>query len=136
MAYILEKKYIPYEKWFSIAFKQLPIAEALEPLLLSILKEDNWQQREKLLCDAYLQLIKKHIELNLIPSIKIEPIQFYQRPQLVIPVQKVIDELKKGIKHSFSQVSYSLGTINQFIDISNNLSPQLCRRTQLLYKKL
>ena len=136
MAYILEKKYIPYEKWFGKAFKQLSIAEALEPLLLNILKEDNWQQREKLLCDACLQLIKKHVELNLIPNIKIEPIQFHQRPQLVIQVQKVIDELKKGIKHSFSQVSYSLGTINQFIDISNNLNPQLCRRALLFYKRL
>jgi hypothetical protein len=134
MAFILEKKYIPYEKWFSIAFKKLLIAKALEPLLLNILKENYWHQRERLLCDAYLQLIHKHIELKLIPKIKIEPTQFYNRPQLVIPLQEVIEELKKGNKYCFSQVSYSLGTINQFIDISNNLNPQLCRRAQLFYK--
>ncbi|MFX1569563.1 MAG: DUF4037 domain-containing protein [Promethearchaeota archaeon] len=134
MALILEKEYIPYEKWFGIAFKRLNIAKTLEPLLLRILKEIDLQQREKLLCDAYLQLIKRHIELNLIPKIKIEPCQFHQRPQLVIPLQKVIEELKKGINHSFSQVYYSLGTINQFINICNNLNPKLCRRAQLFYE--
>lgn len=134
MAFILENKYIPYEKWFSIAFKQLPIAKALESLLLNILKEANWQHREKLLCDAYLQLIKKHIELNLIPNIKLKPIQFHNRPQLVISLQEVIEEMKKGISYPFKKVSYTLGTINQFIDICNNLNPQLCRRAQLFYE--
>lgn len=70
MALILEKKYIPYEKWFSMAFKRLNIAKTLQPLLLKILKETNWQQREKLLCDAYLQLTKRQIELNLLPKKK------------------------------------------------------------------
>jgi len=136
MAFILEKKYIPYEKWFAIAFKQLSISKTLNPLLLGILKENNWQQREKLLLDAYLQLIKMHIELSLIPNIKIEPMQFHNRPQLVIPLQNVIEELKRGINYSFSQVSYSLGTINQFINICNNLNPKLCRRAQLFYEEI
>jgi len=134
MAFILEKKYIPYEKWFGIAFKRLTIAETLEPLLLDILKESIWQQREKFLCDAYLKLIKKHIELKLISNIEIKPTKFYNRNQLIVSPQKVIEQLKKGISSSFSQESYSLGTINQFITICNNLNPKFCRRTRLFYE--
>lgn len=136
LAFILEKKYIPYEKWFGIAFKKLALARTLEPILLDILKEIDWQQREKLLCDAYLKLIEKQFELNLIPRIEIKPIQFFNRPQLVMPLQEVIEEIKKGIKKSFNEVSYFLGTINQFIDISNNLNIQLCRRAKLFYEKI
>lgn len=134
MVFILEKKYIPYEKWFAIAFRQLIIAKNLEPLLLSILEENNWQRREKLLCDAYLLLAKNLIELGLIPNLEIDPIQFHNRPQLIIPAQKIIDELKKGIEFPFNEDVYRLGTINQLIDVSNNLSPSLCKKAQDIYK--
>jgi len=133
MAFILEKKYIPYEKWFTIAFKQLTIAKSLEPVLRDILEENKWQKREKLLCDAYLLLVGNHIELNLIPNIKIKPINFYNRPQLIIPVQSIVDELKKGLDFTFNDVIYQLGTINQFVNISNNLDPSLCKKFQEIY---
>ncbi|MFX1377457.1 MAG: DUF4037 domain-containing protein [Promethearchaeota archaeon] len=133
LAFILERKYIPYEKWFGIAFKNLIIAKSLEHLLLKILKENKWQQREKHLCDAYLKLIKMHIELNLIPNIEIKPIKFYNRPQLVVPLQQFIEELKKGIASSFNQALYSLGTINQFITICNNLNLKFCKRAKQFY---
>ncbi|MFX1479282.1 MAG: DUF4037 domain-containing protein [Promethearchaeota archaeon] len=134
MAFFLEKKYIPYEKWFTIAFKQLEIAKSLEPILMNILKENKWKQREVLLCNAYLLLVKKLIELRLIPKHEIKPINFYNRPQLIIPVQRIIDELKKGIEFTFKDIIYQIGTINQFIDISDNLNPNLCKKVQYIYK--
>ena len=134
MAFILEKKYIPYEKWLTIAFKQLTIAPSLEPILLKILEENKWQQRETLLCDAYLILVKKLIELELIQDHKINRVQFYNRPQLIIPVNKIIKELKDGINFSFDPIIYQLGTINQFINVCNNLNPSFCKRAQNFYK--
>ncbi len=134
MAFILERKYIPYEKWLTIAFKQLKIAQSLEPLLVNILVENKWKQREKLLCDTYLLLVKKLIALKLIPNLEIKPIYFYKRPQLIIPVQKIIDGLKKGMEFTFKDVLYQIGTINQFIDISNNLNPSICKKVQDIYK--
>lgn len=134
IAFILEKKYVPYEKWFAIAFKQLTMAKSLEPLLINILLEKKWKKREKLLCDAYLLLVKKLIELKFIPDLETKPIYFYNRPQLIIPVQKIIGKLKKGMEFTFKDVLYQIGTINQFIDISNNLNPSLCKKVQDIYK--
>ena len=57
LAFILSKKYIPYPKWFAYSFSLLPIATELQPLLLDIVKADNWRIREELLCSAYLLLL-------------------------------------------------------------------------------
>jgi len=134
MTYILEKKYIPYEKWFAIAFKRLAIASSLEPILLKILEENKWQQREHLLCNAYLILAKKHLELELIDDSTINRVHFHNRPQLIIPVDKIINQLKDGIKTTFNPIIYQLGTINQFINICNNLNPGLCKKAQIFYE--
>ncbi|GAH30824.1 unnamed protein product [marine sediment metagenome] len=48
--------------------------------------------------------------------------------------QKIIDELKKGIEFPFNEDVYQLGTINQLIDVSNNLNPSLCKKVQDIYK--
>jgi hypothetical protein len=134
MVFILEKNYIPYEKWFTVAFKNLNLAKILEPILLDILKESKWQQREKLLCDAYLELIKKHVDLNLIPNIEIKPIQFYNRPQLIVPVKKVLNEIMTQIKDQINDIAYKVGSINQFIDISNNMDSILLKKVRCLYE--
>ncbi|MFX1389553.1 MAG: DUF4037 domain-containing protein [Promethearchaeota archaeon] len=134
MAFILEKKYIPYEKWFTVAFKRLNLANSLEPIILDILKESKWQQREKLLCDAYLELIKKQIDLNLIPNIDIKPIQFYNRPQIIVPVQKVVTEIIAKIKQPLNDIAHKVGSVNQFIDISNNIDINLLRKARCFYE--
>jgi hypothetical protein len=134
MAFILEKKYIPYEKWFSLAFRRLSIAPSLEPILIKILNVNKWQQREKLLCDAYIILAKKHVELGLIDDRIINIIHFHNRPQLIIPIDKIVNQLKDGIKFTFNPIIYQLGTVNQFISISNNLKPRFCKRAQNFYK--
>lgn len=134
MAYILEKKYIPYEKWFSIAFNLLALSPFLGPLLLKILETNKWQQREKLLCDAYQTLAKKHVELKLIDDSVIRRVHFHKRPQLIIPVEKIVKQLKDGISFTFNPIIYQLGTVNQFINICNNLNPSLCKRAQNFYK--
>jgi hypothetical protein len=134
MVFILEKNYIPYEKWFTVAFKNLNLAKILEPILLDILKESKWQQREKLLCDVYLELFKKHVDLNLIPNIEIKPIQFYNRPQLIVPVKKVLNEIMTQIKDQINDIAYKVGSINQFIDISNNMDSILLKKVRCLYE--
>jgi len=134
MVFILEKKYIPYEKWFAIAFKQLAIAPSLGPILLKILEENKWQQREKLLCEAYLIVAKKHVELELIDDSIINIVHFHNRPQLIIPVDKIVNQLKGGISFTFNPIIYQLGTVNQFINICNNLNPRFCKRVQNFYK--
>ncbi|UCG01647.1 MAG: DUF4037 domain-containing protein, partial [Candidatus Heimdallarchaeota archaeon] len=69
LTFLLHNTYIPYPKWLSLAFSQLPIANKLQPILIKILKEDDWRNREKLLCEAYLLLLEKQNNLNITPKI-------------------------------------------------------------------
>lgn len=134
MAFMLEKEYIPYEKWFGVAFSRLPIATTLKPILLDVLKENQWDQREKLLVDAYLLLARKHIQLGLIPNIEIKAIRYYNRPQLIVPIQKITRELVKGIDARYKDIRYQMfGTINQFVDSSNLLDPELSKKYKTFF---
>ncbi|MFW9824918.1 MAG: DUF4037 domain-containing protein [Candidatus Thorarchaeota archaeon] len=134
MAFMLAKKFIPYEKWFGIAFSQLPIATKLKPILLDILKENQWEQREKLLIEAYLLLVREHIQLGLIPNIEIKAIQYHNRSQLIIPIQKIIHKLVKGLDARYKDIRYQIfGTINQFIDSSNLLDPEFSKKYKIFF---
>lgn len=122
MAFILEKKYIPYQKWFSKAFNGLNISMSLKPILLSILRETNWKEREKYLCEAYLKLIDKINQLKIIPNIDVSSVNFFNRPQIIVPFDTVMRELEKQQKNILKDLKYPIGSINQFVDNCNILS--------------
>ncbi|MFX0125172.1 MAG: DUF4037 domain-containing protein [Candidatus Hodarchaeota archaeon] len=116
LTFLLHKKYIPYSKWMTIDFSQFPIANQLKPILIKILKEDDWRSRERLLCDAYLILIEKQNELKITPKMALKPGKYFSRDQTVIPVDKIILELKKLVKPPLDRIKYSIGSIDHFID--------------------
>ena len=60
LAFLMEKQYIPYRKWFGSAFQTLPLAPMLTPLFNAILDSPDWVTRESYLTEAYLLAIKKH----------------------------------------------------------------------------
>ncbi len=122
LAFILEKKYIPYQKWFGKGFYDLPIAKTLKPILTSILQENEWKSREELLCKAYLELIHKINSLRIIPIVDVKPKSFYDRPQMIVPFESIIRELEKRLNGKFKDLKYPIGTINQFIDNCNILT--------------
>ena len=42
LAFLLERKYIPYEKWFGFGFKELSASQKLGPLLINCIEEKDW----------------------------------------------------------------------------------------------
>lgn len=135
MAFILEKKYIPYPKWFGKAFDDLPIAKTLKPILTAVLYEKDWRLREKIFCDAYLELIQKINSLQIISNMNIKPQNFFNRPQMVVHFDSIISELKKRLKSKFKDLRYPIGTINQFIDNCNILSDaEFSKNVKLFYQ--
>lgn len=135
MAFILEKKYIPYQKWFGRAFDDLPIAKTLKPILTSILHERDWKIREELLCKAYLVLIQKINSLKIIPQVDVKPKSFYNRPQMIVPFEPVIRKLENLLNGKFKGLKYPIGTINQFIDNYNILSDaEYSKNVKLFYQ--
>lgn len=133
LAFLLEKKYIPYEKWFGLAFKELNIAQKLEPLLKKCLEEKNWRKRGELLCESYLLILDLQKSLNLTPKLELSPIPFFSRDILIIDVNKIIEVLKKTIKHPLSQLKYPIGSIDQFMENANHLDTKTLDNMRSLY---
>jgi hypothetical protein len=122
LAFLLQKKYIPYSKWLSVAFAQLPIANELKPILLKILKEDDWRRRERLLCEAYLLLLEQQNSLNLTSEIALQPGKYFTRDQTVIQIEKITNELKKLLQPPLDNIKYPIGSIDHFIDDTHLLT--------------
>jgi hypothetical protein len=122
LSLLLQKKYIPYSKWLSVAFTQLPIADQLKPILVKILKENDWRHRERLLCEAYLMLIEQQNSHNITPKITLKPGRYFTRDQTVIQIDKITAVLKKLLQSPLDNIKYPIGSIDHFIDDTHLLT--------------
>jgi hypothetical protein len=82
--FLLERRYAPYPKWFGTAFRQLPCAARLAPVLRQALSAGSWQEREAQLCVAYEYLAARHNQLGLTETLPEKTTPFFGRPFRVI----------------------------------------------------
>ncbi len=134
LAFLLSRRYIPYTKWFGTVFSQLKIAEELEPLLLSIFKEEDWKQRDKLLCKAYMLLVEEQNKLELTPEIFVEPIPFFNRNMTIVDVQKVVEELKKSIVPPLDKIP-NIGSVDQLLEVGGGLEAEFAEKARIFYEE-
>ena len=69
IAFMVSRQYYTYKKWFGSLFKRLPIASKLEPVLLALLAEDDWQKVEERIAEAARVLIEQQNALGIAPPI-------------------------------------------------------------------
>jgi hypothetical protein len=134
LAYLLEKNYISYEKWFGTAFSKLKLSKRLKPLLLSILEEKDWKKRDKLLCDAYMLLVEEQNKLKITPTIVIKPKPFFSRNMLVIDTSKIIDELKKTINSPLDTIS-PIGSVDQLLEVGGGKDAKFVSKARIFYEE-
>jgi hypothetical protein len=84
LAFLLERRYAPYPKWFGSAFQQLRCARALAPLLDRARHASHWPERAAALGDACVQLAGMQNELGLAQPARTELVSFFDRPFPVI----------------------------------------------------
>jgi len=72
IAFMVSRRYFHYKKWFGTLFKELPVAYALEPILLELLEEEKWQKVEEKICEATSVLLQQQNELGITPKITVE----------------------------------------------------------------
>ena len=65
LAFMISRRYMPYKKWFGTLFKTLPVAAALEPVLLDLLQEQDWQRVEERIGDAASILLERQNQMGL-----------------------------------------------------------------------
>ncbi len=56
LAFLVERRYAPYAKWFGTAFQRLACAPQLTPPLAAVLSAEDWREREGALAEAARRL--------------------------------------------------------------------------------
>ncbi|MCP4643443.1 MAG: DUF4037 domain-containing protein [bacterium] len=84
LAFLMERVYPPYAKWFGRAFADLPCAPTLLPALTGVLHASSWQDRDAGLAKAYGRLAEMHNALGVTHALPSEPSPFWTRPFTVI----------------------------------------------------
>lgn len=94
IAFMVSRRYFAYEKWFGTLFKALPIAPALDPILLGLLQEDDWQRVEERICEAAAILLQQQNELGITPPITMAP--------------SIVDDGRHHMVYDFGEISTQL----------------------------
>ncbi|WP_420628145.1 DUF4037 domain-containing protein [Candidatus Leptofilum sp.] len=135
LAFLLEKQYAPYPKWFGTAFAQLACADDLQPVFNQIWQAENWQPREAALNEAYLYLARWHNALRLTKPLPAKVGFFHERPYRVIHSEQYADALYDQIQDpQVRALPRGLGNLDQLCDSTDILSnPTRFRKFRSLF---
>jgi len=89
MAFLVERRYPPYGKWFGRAFAALPVAGSAGPHLAAALAASEWREREAALVRATSVLVAATNDLRLCPPVDPSPRQFHGRDIRVVGPSRV-----------------------------------------------
>jgi hypothetical protein len=98
LAFLMEKEYPPYAKWFGTAFSQLRSTGELTTYITDILHATSWKEREKSLCNAYEYVAEIHNSLGITAPILAEVSQFHGRPFKIIQGEAIAKAIIEQIK--------------------------------------
>lgn len=119
LAFLMERSYPPYPKWFGSAFAQLRCAPGLLPLLERIGTAESWRDRDTCLGDAYRYLAEMHNALEVTPRVPCEPRRFPNRPITVSQAGAIVEALLKEIEDPSVRAiadKWLIGSIDLFND--------------------
>jgi hypothetical protein len=122
--FLMEKKYIPYSKWFGRAFTELKIAGELMPIFAKILDASSIKEREQFLGSAYSIVAKKYNSLSITKKLDTRVSKFFERPYLVIRGDDYAKEIRKQIRTWSIRKLPMIGSIDQIIENEDFLQNQ------------
>jgi hypothetical protein len=135
LAFLMERRYAPYNKWFGTAFARLACAPTLGPLLAGVLAAPDWPAREGSLVAAYEQVARLHNALALTPPLAAEVSYFHDRPFRVIGAERFVAALEAAIRDPAVRAIHArFGAVDQFVDSTDVLSnPAVYPRLRIMY---
>jgi hypothetical protein len=135
LAFLLERTYAPYSKWFGTAFSRLACAAALGPPLERTLAATTWQERERHLVLAYEQIASMHNALGSTEVVPNTVATFHGRPFMVIHAERFAEAAERAIvDDAVLQLPRRAGSVNQWSDATDILErPHLLHRLKALY---
>jgi hypothetical protein len=114
LAFLLERRYYPYDKWFGKAFRELRIAGSLQPLLEQALEAPTLPARETALSGAYEILAKRQNALRIARPLSAKVSRFHDRPYLVIHAGDYAAAIRSRIRSPRVRNLARIGSIDQF----------------------
>jgi hypothetical protein len=89
LAFLIERRFAPYAKWFGRAFADLPVAGRIGPHLDAALAAAGWRGREAALVAAASALVAATSDLGLCPPVDPAPRRFHDRDIRVVGGSRV-----------------------------------------------
>ncbi|MDE1868844.1 MAG: DUF4037 domain-containing protein [Candidatus Micrarchaeota archaeon] len=135
LSFLMERKYMPYGKWFGRAFKDLEISAKLSPILSRVYEAKDYKTRERSLSKAYGIVAKKHNQLKITKPLdtSVYP-QSKHKPYLIPHGDFFYFETLKHIKSAKIRGLPPIGAINQFIDNTDFMeNPKLVNETKRIF---
>jgi hypothetical protein len=114
LAFLLERRYYPYDKWFATAFRELRLAGELEPLLVRGLDARTPRAREAALSGAYELLAKRQNALRIAAPLSAKVSSYHNRPYLVIHAGEFAAAIRARIRNRRIRDLTRIGSIDQF----------------------
>lgn len=118
LAFLLCRRFAPYEKWREAALHRLPVGAALSGPLAAAVERDDWYQRETGLADAIAVLGAVQRERGL-PAVRVVP--FFDRPYRTID-ETVCADLLTGVTDPDLTGLPLVGSIEQWVDSTDVLA--------------
>jgi hypothetical protein len=116
LAFLIERRYAPYSKWFGSAFLQLSCAAELTPPLERALAAETWKQRDAALaeaCEMLGRLQQAHDVPGAIPALLGS---FHTRPFTVVNAEQIIAALRAQIDDPALRALPTIGALDQVSD--------------------
>jgi hypothetical protein len=135
LAFLFERRYAPYSKWFGSAFRRLDSAAQLSPLLQAVLQASAWQARQAALAQACEWMADQQNALGLAPPLDSHTKDFFGRPFRVLFAERFARALQSQIEDDRLRRLGLYGALSQLSGATDLLeSPQAFRRLIGLYE--
>jgi hypothetical protein len=123
LAYLMERRYAPYPKWFGTGFARLGIASRLAPLLDAARCATTWQAREAGVVGAVAVLAEHQNGLRLTVWVDPTPRSFFGRPFQVMCSGRFADALMASVADpDVLALPLYLGGLDQYIDSTDAMN--------------
>lgn len=136
LCFLMERKYAPYTKWFGTAFSRLECGPELSPIFRDVLMSSTWKEREGNLSRAYRVIARMHNALKITRPIVEDVSNYFGRPYLIFESPDLIgDILNNFTDEDVKAIRHGLGSVNQFVDSTDQLSNiALVKMLKTLYR--
>lgn len=122
LAFLQQRRYAPYSKWFGTAFSRLAGAGDLTPVMQTALSARSHTKREDALVRAYEHLARAQNALALHEPVDSTVRNYHTRPFRVLHADRFADALAGTVDDPALAELPQVGSVDQWIDSTDVLS--------------